>query len=316
MKNLLAAIFAGIVFSITPVAAASPLEISGTATLKYESDTADNTPTESGMMYSLTLRGEQPISQNLSLFAVLGAQYAGNPVLADYNQNSYFQDTKIVVALDRFGLLYKQKNLTYTLGRQEAVIGATALLYSRSETNIGKYGFVDGLSIQGSIGSINISAIAARENNLWLANNSLYSIHTGYYLSKNFNLGVTWAKYQPQDASATQHWAADATTNWGKSRVTVEYVQSDFASDNKAYAITAGYDFDGKTALYVTNFRVEANADMGAQSDFDNSNRGFHYGIIHTFNDNLALEAVYKDQFFLPDNSKNAKLEITIKNKF
>ena len=56
-KHLLAVLLTGIFAAATPVTAA-PLEISGTATIKYEADSAANTPTEAGTMYTITLRGE------------------------------------------------------------------------------------------------------------------------------------------------------------------------------------------------------------------------------------------------------------------
>ena len=55
---------------------------------------------------------------------------------------------------------------------------------------------------------------------------------------------------------------------------------------------------------------------MGEQSDFDNNNRGFYYGLTHAFNDKLSMEFIYKDQILLADKSKNTKVELWLKNKF
>jgi hypothetical protein len=316
MKKTLAAIAAGLLLSTAALANAAPLEISGTATIKYQSETADQSPSQSGMMTTLTLRGEQPIGRNLSVYVRLAAQYASNPVLADYDLGIHGADTKFVASIDQFGILFKPKNFSFNLGRQEALVGKTALLYSRSETNVGYGTFVDGLSFEGTVGQIELSGIAARENNLALANNSLYALRAGYNLSKTTNAGFTWANYRVQDGDTTNHWAIDASTTWGKSSFTGEYAQSSTSQENKAYALSVNYDFDGKTALYLTHFRVEANADMGGQSDFDNNNRGFYYGLTHAFNDKLSLEVIYKDQVLLSDDSKNSKLEIWLKNKF
>jgi hypothetical protein len=316
MKNLIAAILAGLVVTTTVVGAAAPLELSGTANIKYESDSADNTSTESGAMYTFTLKGVQKIGPNLSLYARLGAQYASNPSLGDFNRDTYGQDTKGVFAIDQFGLIYKPDKLTFTLGRQEAVIGTTALLYKRSEENIGKDAFVDGLSVSGNIGAVSIWGIAAKENNAWLNNNSLYALRGGIDLSKNTNVGLTWGQYLYNGADTTNHWAIDATITFGKSTLIGEYTQSDRSSDNHAYAATWNYDFNGKTAIYITNFRAEANGDMGGQGEFDANNRGFYYGVTHAFNDHTSMEVTYKDQVSLADNSKNSKIEVWLKNKF
>lgn len=314
-KKLIAVLVSGMIFATVP-ALAAPLEISGNVTIKYEADSAANMPTQAGTMYTLTLRGEQKLSPNFSVFARLGAQYATNPVLADFDQTTYFDSTKAVVAIDQYGFIYKPGSWTLTLGRQEAIIGTTALLYQRHAENIGKNAFVEGLSVNGKIGAVEVSAIAARENNLWLANNSLYAIRGGVDLAKNLAAGLTLARYKYYGGDASNHWALDTTAKFGKSTFIAEYTQSSLAADNSAYALTWNYDFNGKTALYVTKFRVGANGDMGGQGEFDNNNRGFYYGLMHAFNDRLSLEVVYKDQVLMSDSSKNSKWEVFLRNSF
>lgn len=316
MKKIITAIAAGFLLSTSPLAAAAPLEISGTSTIKFQSETADQMPSQSGTMTTFTLRGEQPIGRNVSVYARLAAQYASNPLLADYDTAVHGADTKFVAGLDQFGIIFKPKNYTFILGRQEALVGKSALLYSRSETNVGYGAFVDGLSFEGTAGNVELSGIAAWENNLGLTNNNFYALRAGYNLSKATNAGVTWGQYRIVDGDTSNHWAVDLSTTLGKSTFTGEYAQSSASQDNKAYSLTWNYDFNGKTALYLTHFRVEASADMGGQSDFDNSNRGFYYGLTHAFSDRLALELIYKDQVLLTDDSKNSKLEIWLKHKF
>lgn len=316
MKITLAVLAAGLLLSVTPLAQAAPLEFSGTATIKYQSETADQMPQQSGTMTTLTLRGEQPLGRNFSVYARLAAQYASNPLLADYDLEIHGEDKKFVASIDQFGILYKPGDFSFNLGRQEALIGKTAVLYSRSETNVGYGTFVDGLSFSGTAGKFDVSGIAARENNLGLPNNSLYALRAGYNLSKSTNLGVTWGNYRVHDGDTTNHWAIDAGATWGKASFIGEYAQSSASQQNKAYALSLNYDLNGKTAVYLTHFRVEANADMGGQSDFDNDNRGIYYGLTHAFNDKLSLEVIFKDQVLLSDDSKNSKLEIWLKNKF
>ncbi len=316
MKKAIAAIAVGFLLTTGSIAVAAPLEVSGTGTIKFQNKTADQTPTESGTSFTLTLRGEQKIGPSVSLYARLAAQYASNPVLAEEDRLIPGSQTNLIASLDQFGIIFKPKNHSFTLGRQEALVGKSALLYSRSETNIGNGAFVDGLSYKGTAGKFELSGIAAWENNLGLTNNSLYALRAGYNLSKSTNAGVTWGQYRIVDGDTSNHWAVDLSTALGKSTFTGEYAQSSASLANKAYALTWNYDFNGKTALYLTHFRVEANADMGGQSDFDNSNRGFYYGLTHAFSDKLALEVIYKDQVLLSDDSKNSKLEIWLKHKF
>jgi len=315
VKSVITIIVLGLLLTMASVAVAAPVEISGDVSVKYEVDTADNTPTESGMMYTFTLKGEKKIGKGLSHYGRLGVQYASNPLVGDYDLPTH-QDVKAVAAIDQFGMVYKSNKLVYKLGRQDIAVGVTTLLYNRPETKIGTNVFVDGLSVNGSIGLIDVAAVVARENNIWLPNNSLYAIRAGYNLSKNTNLGFTLGQYQYYNAETTNHWAIDGTIAFEKNRLTAEYTQSNNSQENKAYAITWNYKFNHKTALYVTNFRVEANGDMGKQSEFDNNNRGFYYGITHAFNDKMSLEMVYKEQVFLADNTKNTKVEVTLINTF
>ncbi len=61
---------------------------------------------------------------------------------------------------------------------------------------------------------------------------------------------------------------------------------------------------------------MEANGDMGKQSEYDTNNRGVYYGLTHAFSDKLSLELVYKDQYTLADNAKNTKVEVKLTNTF
>ena len=315
MKNTFAVLAAGILLSTTCPAFAEPMAISRTAAVKYQSVTADET-TESGIMTTLTIRGEQPIGKNLSIYARLAAQYASNPNFADYDTGIHGTDNKFVAQIDQFGVLYKPGDYSFNLGRQQAMIGKTALLYSRADTNVGYGKFVDGLSFEGKTGKFEVSGIAARENNIGMSNHDLFALRAGYNFTEETNAGVTWGKYQAFEVDTTNHWAIDASTKWGKLVVTGEYTQSSVEQNNKAYALNLNYDFDGKTAFYVTNFRVEESAAMGGQSDFDSDNRGFYYGLTHALNDKWSVEAIYKDQVTISTDKKNSKFELWLKHEF
>ncbi len=317
MKNIIVAVLAGIFLTAAPVAAA-PVEFSGSASVKYEVVNKPDTPLEPNTMYTITLRGEKKIAPGLSVFARLGMQQVNQPGFSDsdYNLAAYNADTRFVAAIDQYGLIYKKNNWAFKLGRQDIGIGVTTLLYNRSETNIGKDAFVEGLALTGNMGALDISAIFAKENSLWTPNNRLFAIRGGVNLSKNAGMGVTLAQYQYYEGDTTQHWAIDGSVKSGKHKLTAEYTQSNKSSENMAYALIWSYGFNDRTTFYLTNFRVEANGDMGAQSEYNNNNRGFHYGITHSFSDALSLEIIYKDQYGLTDNAKNTKFETTLRHTF
>lgn len=310
----------GMIFTLlfASPAAASPLKWSGDVSVKYERDTAAEAGAVSGAMYTTTIKGEKELGKNWSLYFRLGAQYATQPSLSDYNISDavYGSDKKSVAALDQFGLTYSGENLTWKLGRQDIGVGVTSLLYSRPETNIGRRAFVDGLTVEGSLGKVDIKAAIAQEDNAEDRHNKLYAVRAGFKPSERLQWGVTLARYQDSLNGNSQHWAVDGTYQIGKSSVTVEYTRSNKQSDNTAYAAVWNYDFDGKWAASLTSFRVFANGDIGGQSDFDNGNQGMYYGVTYKLSDSQNLGLVYKDQKTISDGQKNTKLECTFSQTF
>lgn len=318
MKKLMAIAVAGISLYQVPVALAGPVNVTGDASIKYVRNTSDVAASTSGMVYTTTLMGETDFGAGWSGYARLGAQHITKPEFGDFNTApaAYGPDKKSVIALDQFGLLYKVDNLVYKFGRQDVGVGTTALLYSRPDSNIGKKTFVDGLTVSGTVGVMDISAVVGQEDNADSADNKVYAIRAGYNPQENLNWGLTLGRYQSSSIESTNHWAVDGTYKFGKSSLTAEFTKSSNSMDNKAYATILNYEFDDKTAASITGFRVEENGSMGQQSDFDNGNRGFHYGITHTLNDAQSLEVVYKAQKAINNGERNNTLEVTFSHGF
>ena len=318
MKKFVAIVVAGVSLYQVPVALAGPVNVTGDVSVTYERDTSDVDPTVSGMIYTTTLMGEADFGAGLSGYARLGAQHITKSGFGDFNTDpgAYGPDKKSVIALDQFGLIYEKDNLTYKLGRQDAGVGTTALLYNRPDSNIGKKAFVDGLAVSGTVGVMDVSALAAQEDNVGSLDNKVYAIRAGYSPQENLNYGVTLGRYQGSAVDSTNHWAVDGTYTVGKNSLTAEFTKSSSSADNKAYAAIWNHDFDGKTAASITGFRVEENGSMGGQSDFDAGNRGFHYGITRSLNDAQSLELVYKAQKEISSGQGNNALELTFSHGF
>lgn len=317
MKKLIIVTLMSMIISTASMAFASePVKLSGDVSVKFERDTASGDAAAAGTMYTLKLKGETKLGDGWSLYARLGAQYATQPTLADYNGDFYGPDKKSVAALDQFGITKKTDNIVYKLGRQDLTIGTTALLYSRPDSNVGKKNFVDGLTASGTVGAVDLSAAIVQEDNPGTQDNKIYAIRTGFNPNKSLNWGLTMGRYQDSVNGSTNHWAVDGTYKFDKSTLIGEYMKSSSSADNKAYAATLNYGFDDKTALYITGFRVGANSDMGQQSDFDNGNKGIYYGITYKLGEADNMEVVYKDQKFISDGQKNTKLEATFTHSF
>lgn len=318
MKKTVAVMLAGMIMATAPVALAEPVKFSGDVSVKYQRDTADGDPTTSGSVYTLKLLGEADLGSGWSLYARLGAQSVTNPLLADFNIDPavYGEDKKSVAAIDQFGLSYKTDKLTYKLGRQDVGVGTTTLLYHRPDSNIGKKAFVDGLTVAGTVGVVDIAALAAREDNAAGSyNNNIYAIRAGFNPAESFNWGVTLGRFRGETES-TNHWAVDGTYKFGKSSLTGEYTRASSSTDNKAYAVVLNYDFDDKTSASITGFRVEEFGSMGGQSEFDANNRGIHYAVTRKLGENTGLELVFKDQKTINGGQKNTSFEATVSYSF
>lgn len=316
MKRLAGILLSGLMLVGAVEANATPVQATGDVSVKYERDTAAGEPDQSGMIYTLKLMGEAGLGlPGWSLYARLGVQSLSRPWLEDFNREYYGADDKEVAAIDQFGVIYKDKTLTYKLGRQDAVVGTSALLYCRVD-GVGKKTFVDGLSVAGTLGAAEISALLAREDNpAGTPKNKIYAVRTGFSPEENFNWGITLGRYDA-DEDGTNHWAIDGTVKFDRSSLTGEYTQSNSDTANQAYAIAWNYDADAKTSFSITNFRVEEHGDMGGNSDFDNGNRGWCYSLTHNLRDDASLEIEYSDQREINSGAKNTSLEASLTYSF
>lgn len=330
MKKIVPTLLVGLSLCVAPAAfadPADPFQLSGDVSVKYEKDKG---PDLSGTMSTFRLNAEKDLGSGWSLYLRFGAQHATEPALADYlaDGSVYSEDKKTVGAIDLFGLNYKKGDMTYRIGRQDLTIGTTALLYSRSDTNIGKHNFVDGVTANGKMGILDVTAVVVREDNVDSADNKLYALRAGYSPNDSVNYGVTLGRYAYKHGTSldedgnvvknedTNHIAVDGTYKFGRNTLTAELTKSNSNDDNRAYAATWNYGFNDKTALYVTGFRVETNGDMGGQSDFDNGDRGVYYGITHQLSKANSLEVVYKKQKVISSGKDDSHLEATITHAF
>lgn len=325
-KKVVAMLLAGATLTMT-TAAFAEVKFSGDVSVKYEKDTEDGQDDASANISTLRITSEADLGSNWSFYTRLGGQRISKAGFGDFNTSSaddgyngaYSEGKRSVITLDQFGFTHAGKDFTYKIGRQDVAVGTTALLYSRADSNIGKHNFVDGITANGKSGIVDLALVAAQEDNAAdNADNRVYALRAGYSPSERLNYGVTLGRYQNRadGGESTNHWAVDSTYTLGKSSLTAEYTKSNSDSENKAYAASLGYDFDGKNAVSFTYFRVETNGDMGGQTDFENGQKGIHYGVTHQFDATTGLELVYKDRKFLSDGIKNTAFEATVTYSF
>ncbi|MDD4601773.1 hypothetical protein SDC9_11485 [bioreactor metagenome] len=316
MKKVIALLALGTSLFAATAAFAAPVNLNGETSVKYVHEDFEGESSQTGMVYTLKLMAEAELNKNLSVYTRLGAQRTRqNQVGSDFNPDAY-SNKRSVLELDQYGFIFNDNDWVYKLGRQDATVGATALLYSRSDSNIGKHNFVDGFSMSGTAGVLDMNALLAREDNVGHDKSRVYALHTGYTISDNMNVGLTLGRFHGSTVPSTNHWAVDGTYQLGRNSWTAEFANSSSSSDNKAYAVAWNYDVDDKTAVSVTGFRVEANGDMGGQTDFENDSRGVHYAIAHSLKDDTVLELVVKDEKNLTSRANNKTYEITLGYSF
>ncbi|MDU4960813.1 MAG: porin [Sporomusaceae bacterium] len=308
-KAKVVALLAALGMACSATAFAAPVDFNGEVSLKYQRDRDVDGDSNRAMIGTLTVDAQTKIADDLTLFGRLGAQTISRYGFGDFAEN---ETKKSVLAIDQFGVIWEKNELAFKLGRQDLEIGATSLLYSRSNSNIGKHSFVDGLTVNGFVGDTEIAAVLAKEDNKDEPDSRLYALRAAYSQLENWTFGATLARYDNREDTKTNHWAVDAAYQFGKSTLSAEVAKSNADAEDQAYAVVWDHECDDRTSFSVTGFRVENQASMGEQSDFDSGNKGIHYTVNYKLAENMNLEAVYKDQKQISDNRKNNSTEVTL----
>lgn len=316
-KRLLAAAIAATITLSAGAAFANQVELDGSASYQFRKDTADYQQDTTGGKFTAVINGKTNVGKNLDLYARLGAQTTSEEGIRDFSK---YDDSD--AAIDQFGFLYNNAGLNYKLGRQDATIGATALLYNNN-FKVGHNVFVDGISVSGETGVTSINAILAKEDNRG-DDNKISSLHASFSPAANVTLGATLAKYDYANAAVkdTNHFAVNAAYNFGKATAFAEYTKSDLDNDNKAYDLGVIYNLDEKNKAGIAYARVEKNGDMNGMTDFDNNQKSVYYTFNHKVNDNSSVALYYKDGKLIEDagsakaGDKNSSFRATVNYNF
>ena len=119
-------------------------------------------------------------------------------------------------------------------------MGTTALLYSVSRLKYRQARLLlTGFRFSGTAGAVEVSALAAREDNpASELKNKVYAIRAGYSPSDNVNYGLTVGTLrQRRKAQTTGPWTVH--TNTARAVLRAEYTKSSSNANNDAYAIVS-----------------------------------------------------------------------------
>lgn len=301
-KRLLAAAVAATITLTAGVVMASPVQFNGDVDLHYRWNDDDASGKTEGGRATFKLNATQALDANTDFYLRL----AGQALTADHTGNDFDQDhygDSSAFALDRFGFIFKGDNATYTVGRQGAVVGATALLWN-TDGKIGNYsGTIDGVNAKIKSGVTDLTILGGKVNaDKDVADGNIYALHAGYSPTKALTVGATYAKVDGDFLGVdldTSHWAVDASYALGKATVFGEYTQSDADDLNKAVAFGTNYAFDAKNSFSVTYSKVQVAGDMALQTDFDNNGKGIYYSYNHKVSKDTTVNVFYKDMKYV-----------------
>ena len=307
-KKYLAAAVAAMLIVTTGVVMANPVELDGSASLRYREDGYNGT----GTITRFTLNAKTEIAPNLSLYARFAAENLNNP-----NVGRDFSGTKDYIGeIDQYGLLYSNAGFNYKLGQQAPTISGLGLLYDASGYLGNKdMGVADGINIKGKSGVTSIDFLAVQENNTSDIDNKIYSARASYKPAKDLTLGATLAQYKESNTS-TNYYAADASYAIGKATLSGEFAKSNADIDDQAYALGASYAADAKNTLWVYNYKVEDNGNIAGMTTFDSGKKGFYYGADHKFTKDTALHMFYTDRQEIATGIKDTSFRTTVSYNF
>lgn len=290
MKKIITAALAASMVLTTGVVFANPIDFDGQVKVQYRSNTREMQPDTQGGIFSIRLNAKTALGNHVDAFARFAAQtLSGDKIGADFMQGKYGQNG--IAAIDQYGIIVKDKDFQFKIGRQGLSITPTALLYS-SEGYMGEeHGFFDGVVATGKSGVTSLQVVAGKSDTG--TKDKVYSLHASYSPAKDWTVGGTIAKSQPNVGSDRTYWGTDVQYTMGKASFVADYLKSDADTNNDALLVGLNYGFDSKNVLAVYAHRTGTNSHI--YTDWDPAEKGMYYVYNHTFDKTTALNLFYKD---------------------
>lgn len=312
MKKIITAALAAAMVLTTGVAFANPVEFDGQVRVQYRSNTADNNPDTQGGIFGFRLNAKTALGNNVDLFARFAAQaLSGDKIGADFNQATY--GVNGVATIDQYGIIIKDKDFKYKVGRQGLSISPTALLYS-SESYIGEdIALFDGVVATGKSGVTSLQVVAGKSNQSY--EDKVYSLHASYNPAKAWTVGGTVAKSNSDVRNDRTYWGTDVQYATGKANFVADYLKSDENTNNDALVLGVSYAFDNKNTLSAYSHNTGSNSNI--YTDWDEKQKGAYYIYNHTFDKTTALNLLYRNNIATePGANDNTSFRATVSYKF
>lgn len=300
MKKLLA-LTPVLLLMLANTAAAGELTVEGEAKAEFVYQKNTNEDFEKGgYRFTNILNLSYAFDKHLSAYARIAAQTAN--IKHDFYtpKENGTADTK--VALDNYGLIYKNSGVTYNLGQQSFALGDQGLMFDNTGFIGREMAGVQALKVDAEVGKTQLMAFhgqlsksaASQDKSLKLSGLSVKAP-----LGKDSNVGLTYAHSSHEVFGSKNHYALDLEHNIGKLSLQLEGLRSSAKDDNKGYAFTVGYKPTEKDYFAVSLHRTEANADIAGMTAFENDQRGLRYQYSRKLNNNFKVGLEYMDNSYI-----------------
>lgn len=307
-KKLIAAAVTACMGLSVGAAFAAPVELDGDVKVHFRRHTYNYKDDEDGGKFTLRLNAKTALSEDLDLYARFAAQkLTGDKIGPDFDTDKYGDD---VASLDQFGVVFKNGNFSYKLGRQGVSITPTALLYSSEGYLAENMAFLDGLVATGKSGVTDLQLVVGK-GDVWGDSTDVLSLHGSVPVEK-WTLGATVATADGDVADNT-YYGADASYALGKANFTLDYLKSDAHDDNQAMVFCVSYAFNDKHSLSVYSHKTEANSQIA--TDWDPGEKGMYYMYDYKFDDEMTLSLLFKDNEEIDGDNTNTSLRATVTYK-
>lgn len=314
MKKVAAAALAAALVLTTSAVFAAPVEFNGDVKAHYRWNTNSADTDLEGGKFQIRLNAKMALDENVDVYA----RFAAQTLTADRTGGDFAsagpKDANIA-RLDQYGLILKNGDWNYKVGRQGVSITPTALLYS-SEGYIGEdMSLLKGVVATGKSGETSLQVVVG--NNDITGNddkNHVYAVHGSVSPAQNWTVGATVAKYQPEANADSKYWGVDASYAMGKATLLVDYLKSDADTRNSAYVAGVDYAFDEKNSVSIYAHKTNENSHIA--TDWDSGQKGFYYSYNYNFDKATSFNLFYKDNKDIYNGDENTSLRTTVTYKF
>ncbi len=260
----------------------------------------------SNLAAALVLNFREPLDKDLTAFARVGAETTGNPRITSFDAAHYFTGSAVKESaeVDQFGFVWKNKQTTAKIGRQDLSVGATGLLYDTT-AYIGDTS-IDAIRVKGNTDKLAWDAVAAKQLEEAAKGNQLFVLSASYKFSKQLTIGLTGARQKLSSTGTMIHYR-DVSVEYqlnAKLVLLSDMINSDdrrnlspllpqLTKDPSGEGVLAEYSFDRRNAIRVGWWKLNYGADISNRTAATIASSGWAFFLRHRLDKTSLVELNY-----------------------